>query len=212
MRPVVETAQVCEYADLWHQTAPVPQKDNPMANGPILLISGTNRPNSNAIKITRVLEREYRAQDVAVDLYNLTDLPREIFDPSSYAKKPESFIRIQQQVQASRGLHIVVPEYNGSFPGALKYFIDMLKFPESFDRKPVAFVGESAGMWGGLRPVEHLQMVFAYRNAHIYPDRVFISGVTPKLDADGNMIDASIADRLKQQVTGFTKFADHFAG
>ncbi len=183
-----------------------------MATGPVLIISGTNRPHSNAMKITRVLEREYRTLGAPANAYNLTDLPREIFEPSSYAKKPESFVGIQQQVLASRGLHIVVPEYNGSFPGALKYFIDMLKFPESFDRKPVAFVGESAGMWGAMRAVEQLQMVFGYRNAHSYPDRVFITGVTTKLDAEGNLTDAAIADRLKQQVAGFVKFTEHFAG
>src|SRR5689334_9159433 len=178
-----------------------------MANCPILLISGSNRPNCNALKITRVLEREYRTQSLPIDIYNLTDLPREIFDPSSYAKKPESFVRIQQQVQASRGLHIVVPEYNGSFPGALKYFIDMLKFPESFDRKPVAFVGESAGMWGGLRSVEQLQMIFGYRNAHIYPERVFIPGIGKQMSAEGKLLDATLDERIKNQCIGFARFA-----
>jgi chromate reductase len=182
-----------------------------MASGPILLISGTNRPNSNAIKVTRVIEREYRAQGVAVEIYNLADLPPEIFAPTSYATKPASFVPVQQQVLNARGLHIVTPEYNGSFPGVLKYFIDMLKFPESFDRKPVAFVGEAAGIWGAIRPIEQLQMVFGYRNAHIYPERVFIPGVTSKLDADGNIIDPAITDRLKQQVAGFAKFANQFA-
>jgi NAD(P)H-dependent FMN reductase len=182
-----------------------------MANGPILLISGTNRPNANAMKITRVLEREYRALGIAVDVYSLAELPREIFDPSSYAAKPPSFIPVQQQIVAARGLHLVSPEYNGSFPGVLKYFIDMLKFPESFDRKPVAFVGEAAGIWGGIRPIEQLQMVFGYRNAYLYPDRVFIPGVTSKLDANGNVIDPAIADRLRQQVAGFATFADQFA-
>jgi chromate reductase, NAD(P)H dehydrogenase (quinone) len=182
-----------------------------MATAPVLLISGTNRPNSNAMKVTRVIEREYRSQQIPVNVYSLANLPREIFDPSSYATKPAAFVPIQQQVQAARGLHIVTPEYNGSFPGVLKYFIDMLKFPESFERKPVAFVGASAGIWGALRPIEQLQMIFGYRNAHIYPDRVFIPGVTSKFDGEGNVTDASIIDRLKQQVAGFSKFADHFA-
>ena len=54
----------------------------------------------------------------------------------------------QQRVLDAAGLHIITPEYNGSFPGVLKYFIDMLKFPESFVEKPVAFTGEAAGLWG----------------------------------------------------------------
>ncbi len=89
----------------------------------------------------------------------------------------------------------------------LKYFIDMLKFPESFEQKPVAFTGEAAGLWGGLRPVEQLQQIFAYRNAYLFPDRVFIPGIGQKIDADGNITDAAINDRLAKQAAGFAAFA-----
>jgi chromate reductase, NAD(P)H dehydrogenase (quinone) len=32
----------------------------------------------------------------------------------------------------------------------------MLKFPETFEKRPVCFVGVAAGIWGALRPVEQL--------------------------------------------------------
>jgi hypothetical protein len=35
--------------------------------------------------------------------------------------------------------------------------------------------------------------------------------VTSKLDSEGKLIDPSINDRLKQQVTGFAEFANRFA-
>jgi NAD(P)H-dependent FMN reductase len=149
----------------------------------------------------------YAAAGVRVELLSLTELPREIFDGSAYAVKPPTMIAIQQRVLDALGLHIVTPEYNGSFPGVLKYFIDMLKFPESFIRKPVAFTGEAAGIWGALRPVEHLQQIFGYRNAYSYPDRVFISGVTQKLDSAGGLVDADLDNRLRIQAEGFAKFA-----
>jgi chromate reductase, NAD(P)H dehydrogenase (quinone) len=181
-----------------------------MATGPILIISGTNRPGSNAMRVARVLEAHYGAAGAAAEIYSLHDLPPEMFDPHAYATKPPGIVALQQRVLAARGLHVVTPEYNGSFPGVLKYFIDMLKFPESFDRKPVAFTGEAAGLWGGLRPVEQLQQVFSYRNAYIYPDRVFIPGVGQKIDADGNITDPSINDRLAKQAAGFAAFANAF--
>ena len=120
-------------------------------------------------------------------------LPKEVFDGSAYANKPPGMVAIQNRVLEARGLHLVVPEYNGSFPGVLKYFIDMLKFPDSFDAKPVAFTGEAAGIWGAIRPIEQLQQIFGYRNAHLYPDRVFIPGINGKLDANGQLTDAAIA-------------------
>jgi NAD(P)H-dependent FMN reductase len=111
-------------------------------------------------------------------------------------------------VLAAAGVHVVTPEYNGSFPGVLKYFIDLLKFPESFEHKPVAYVGESSGLWGGLRSVEQLQMVFGYRHAHSYPVRVFIPGVNKLFDGEGRLTDGAIEDRLGQQVRGFLKYIE----
>ncbi len=179
------------------------------AAGPILIICGTNRPGANALRVANVTLAHYRKANVPVELFSLADLPQEIFDPASYATKPPAMVEIQQRVLRAAGLHVVTPEYNGSFPGVLKYFIDMLKFPESFEAKPVAFIGEAAGIWGGLRPVEQLSQIFAYRNAHIFPDRVFIPGVNGKFDTQGNFSDASINERLEKQAIGFAAFVKH---
>jgi NAD(P)H-dependent FMN reductase len=179
-----------------------------MTSRTIMIVAGTNRPDSNALKIARILEGHYRGAEVKTDLLSLADLPPEVYRGESYANKPPAMVAIQQRVLDAAGLHVISPEYNGSFPGVLKYFIDMLKFPESFDRKPVAFVGEAAGTWGGLRAVEQLQMIFGYRNAHSFPERVFIAGVAKQLDANGKLVDPALDQRLAKQAVGFAKFAD----
>ena len=89
----------------------------------------------------------------------------------------------------------------------LKHFVDLLKFPDSFQDKPVAFVGISAGWTGNTRGVEQMQMVFAYRNAHLFPDRVFIPSVGGKLDGTGAVADVEINARLARQATGFARYA-----
>src|SRR5688500_502262 len=141
---------------------------------PVLIVSGTNRPGSNALRVATVLHRHYAQRGAAAEILSLSELPPQVCDGAAYAPKPLGLVQTQNRVLRARGLHVVTPEYNGSFPGVLKYFIDMLKFPESFDRKPVAYVGESAGIWGALRSVEQLQMIFGYRNAFGFPERVFI--------------------------------------
>ena len=183
-----------------------PAPPNESSPGKILILSGTNRPGSYALKVARVLERHYRAAGVPHETYSLAEMPPAVFDPASYAAKPPAFVAVQQKVLDAAGLHVVTPEYNGSFPGVLKYFIDMLKFPESFERKPVAFVGEAAGVWGALRSVEQLQLIFGYRNAHVYPERVFIPGVSAKFDAENNLTDPAIDERLGRQARGFAQF------
>jgi len=126
----------------------------------IVIISGTNRPGSNTRKVAARVEAAYNTHGVKPALLDLADLPPEIFSPTSYAAKPAAFSRFTAAVLAADGLVVVTPEYNGSLPGILKYFIDMLPFPESFERRPVCFVGLAAGMWGALRPVEQLQARF----------------------------------------------------
>src|SRR5687768_11680147 len=177
-----------------------------MTPPPILVISGTNRAESNAMKVARMLMEHYRAANVPAELFSLTELPCQVFHPDSYAKKPPEMVAVQQRVLSAGGLHVVTPEYNGSFPGVLKYFIDLLKYPDSFEHKPVAYVGEASGTWGGLRAVEQLQMVFGYRHAHSYPVRVFIPGVQKLFDAAGTLTDAATEERLAEQTRGFAKY------
>lgn len=177
-----------------------------MASESILIVSGTNRPDSNALRVSKILEGYYRAAGAEVAILSLTELPLAVFEGSAYAAKPPAMEAIQQRVLDAAGLHVVTPEYNGSFPGVLKYFVDLLKFPESFDRKPVAFTGEAAGIWGALRSVEQLQHIFGYRNAHVFPDRVFIPGIAQKFDSAGKFTDAEIGGRLEKQAAGFVQF------
>lgn len=177
----------------------------------ITLLVGTNRPGSNTRLVARQIEGLYGELNQPVRVLDLAQLPPEIFAPTAYAEKPASFTPFADAVLTSSGLHVVTPEYNGSMPGVLKYFVDMLKFPESFERRPVCFTGIAAGQWGALRAVEQLQQIFGYRNAHIYPERVFIHGIGQQLGAGGQLKDEELVGRLRKQAEGFAEFTRRFA-
>ena len=172
------------------------------------MIVGTNRPGSNTRKVAAHVEKIYTGLKVPLHVLDLAKMPPEIFSPSSYAEKPKSFEPFSSAVLQSSGLHVITPEYNGSVPGVLKYFIDMLKFPESFEQRPVCFTGLAAGIWGALRPVEQLQAIFGYRNAYIFPERVFLPQINNLLDANGRLKDAELLKRLKNQADGFVGFIE----
>ncbi len=176
----------------------------------VAIIAGTNRPDSNTRKVAGQIQEIYSSVGAETKLLNLAKLPPEIFHPGSYENKPESFGEFTETVLSSQGLVVVTPEYNGGMPGILKYFIDMLPFPESFENRPVCFVGIAAGMWGALRPVEQLQAVFGYRNAHIFPGRVFVPGVFKLIGDDGKINDEDLVARLTKQANGFTEFVSRF--
>lgn len=174
----------------------------------IVLISGSNRPNNNSGKIATIAQQRLEARGQDVFRINLENLPPTLFTPASYAEKPAGFEEIQKAVLATDGFLTVVPEYNGSFPGALKYFIDMLRFPESLVGKPAGFIGVAAGQWGALRAVEQLEMVFQYRHAHLYGKRVFLPGICGLLDDEGQLTDDDANRRLEEMVDGFVTFCE----
>jgi chromate reductase, NAD(P)H dehydrogenase (quinone) len=178
----------------------------------ITLIVGTNRPGSNTRKVATHVEAIYAELKVPIRVLDLAALPAEIFAPSSYATKPKGFQPFADAVLQASGLHVMTPEYNGGIPGILKYFIDMLKFPESFQHRPVCFVGVAAGVWGALRPVEQLQQIFGYRNAFLFPERVFLPSVNDLLDDQGRLTDPDLVDRLKKQAAGFVDFVQRLNG
>ncbi|MGZ3745666.1 MAG: NADPH-dependent FMN reductase, partial [Pseudobdellovibrionaceae bacterium] len=150
------------------------------------IISGTDRADSNSLKISKYIQSLYQEMGEEVGIIDLREIRKELLTGPHYGKdQPGSLQAEISKVEKSDGLIVVCPEYNGSMPGILKYYIDHLKFPECFEYRPVAFVG-LGGMFGGMRPVEHLQQVFGYRNAFIYPQRVFLINVF-KVMKDGDL-------------------------
>lgn len=169
------------------------------------IISGTDRPDSNTFKVSQYIQKIYKDLGENVEIIDLKDVKPHLHEGPFYGNAlPESLDVYTQKILNSDGLIVVIPEYNGSMPGVLKYFVDHLKFPESFEFRPVCFVGVGA-MFGGLRPVEHLQQVFGYRNAFIYPLRVFMMNVW-KLLKDSEVHDPVVRDLLIAQAKGFQAF------
>jgi NAD(P)H-dependent FMN reductase len=161
----------------------------------IAVISGTNRPGSRL-----------RAAGGETELLDLRELPPELFLPDAYAAKPASFARFNDVILRSEGVLLVTPEYNGGFPGVLKVFIDHLKFPESFERRPVAFVGVAAGMWGARIPVEQLTQLFTYRSGNIFGERVFLPRIDTLLTPDGTFTSSTVDQLVSSQVKNFLDF------
>ena len=173
------------------------------------VIAGTNRAGSNTRRIAVQVAEEHRALGEEVTMLDLAEMPQDCFSPGAYGEKPPSFTAgFVEPVLASDGLVVITPEYNGGFPGALKLFIDLLPFPEAFESRPVSFIGLSAGASGAVRPVEQLQMVFAYRNAVLFNRRVFLPRISAVLGEEGGLIDEELVGRLRHQAEGFQTFVE----
>lgn len=172
----------------------------------ITLITGTNRKSSKSSVMAHCLAEIYAKMGIENEVLELEQLPPETFSPEAYSEKPPEVEAFTRRILDSSGLVVVTPEYNGSMSGALKLFIDLLPYPESFEGRPVCYVGIASGQFGALRPVEHLQQVFGYRNAHNFPRRVFVPAVHEVLDAEKGILDEDLASRLEEQAGSFVEF------
>ena len=171
----------------------------------ITVLVGTDREGSRSSSIANIIKGLYDQMGEDSEVMRLKDIPLNELNSLSYGEeKPEGVVQAVDHLLQTDGLVVVVPEYNGSMPGSLKFFIDHWRYPESFEHRPVCFVG-LGGRFGGLRPVEHLQQIFGYRNAFIYPDRVFLMNVWNMLQ-DDKIQDEEVMKLLHGQCQGFSRF------
>lgn len=169
------------------------------------IISGTNRPHSNSFQVSKIIQSIQSELKENFEILDLSALDTSSLNGTQYGSNiPPPISEWINKISTARSLIFVVPEYNGSMPGILKYFIDHWKFPDSFEYRPVAFVG-LGGRFGGLRAVEHLQQVFGYRNSYLFPERVFLINCH-HIIKEGNITDPSVMDLLKRQSLLFNRF------
>lgn len=174
----------------------------------INILSTTDRPNSNALKVSRYVQSLYEERGVQTKICSMRDFPINDVAGGRYGSDIPSVTKFNDEVLDADGLIMVVPEYNGGFPGILKLWIDYLPFPEAFAKVPIALIGEASGAFGALRPVEQLQMVLAYRNANVFPERVFIPRVGKEFDSESGLSDEFKQKLLISQTNGFIRFIE----
>ncbi|HSA52478.1 MAG TPA: NAD(P)H-dependent oxidoreductase [Yinghuangia sp.] len=120
--------------------------------------------------------------DLSVDVVDLVETPLPATLPGFDGPSPDDaalFDAITPRLAAADAFVVVTPEYNHSFPGALKNLIDA-HYAE-WQAKPVGFVAYG-GLSGGLRAVEQLRVVFAELHAVTVRDTVSFHGAAGVFD------------------------------
>ena len=173
----------------------------------IQIISGSDRPISNAIRVSNYLKTKFEAEEsVSAGVISMCDFPTGDVTEGSYNSKLPSIQAFNKPVLEADGLVMVIPEYNGGFPGILKLFIDYLPFPKALEKMPICLIGESDGSFGALRAVEQMQMVIGYRYAYQFPERVFINRVSKNFDDETGIKDEFQNKLLNSLIANFSTF------
>jgi len=108
---------------------------------------------------------------------------------------------------------LVTPEYNYSIPGVLKNAIDWASRPygdNSWEGKPVAVMGASAGALGTARAQYHLRQVFVFLNMHaVNRPEVMISSAAERFDEQGNLKDENTRKHIRNLLVSLVEWAQH---
>lgn len=171
----------------------------------IHILSATDRPGSNALKVAEYAKGVMNKSS-EVEIFSLKDYPLQDVVGGKYGKEIESVKSFNDRFLSADGFLFVIPEYNGGFPGILKVFYDYLPFPKAFQRVPVSLIGEAAGAFGALRPVEQFAQLLSYRNAHIFPDSMYIQRVNDSFDPEKGLKSEKLQELFLKQLNDFTGF------
>ena len=150
-----------------------------MSSTKITVISGTNNKNSLTAQVADYYAGLLQKRGCDNQVLKLTSLPADFTVTALYennGKNPE-FNQLRTIMESAQKYVFIIPEYNGSFPGVFKAFIDGLQFPDTFRDKKCAMVGVSQGLQGGAFAMSHLTDIFHYLKMHVYPLKPKIGGI-----------------------------------
>ena len=178
----------------------------------ITVISGTNRKGAKthffAKKYAKIIQT---LTDEKVQYISLEDIPVDVLHVDMYGTEGqcEGLTTLQDAclIPAHKWV-LFSPEYNGSYPGIVKLFLDACSIRDykgTFSGKKIGLVGIASGRAGNLRGMDHLTSVFNHVGASIFPNKLPISGIDDILTDDGTIADSTI-EVMRAHAENFVAF------
>jgi NAD(P)H-dependent FMN reductase len=124
--------------------------------------------------------------------------------------RDKRFIEIEEEwIAPAERIYFIVPEYNGSFPGILKSFIDTVKDHLIWKDKRALLTGVSTGRAGNLRGLDHLTGILHYLQVSVYHNRLPISSISRLMNEAGVLTDEGTLKAINDQLDGFLEWCRH---
>lgn len=171
----------------------------------ISIISSTNRLNSNSLKVANKCQDILFEKEIENKLLSLESLPEDFIFNNSYGNRTPEYLDLTvKYMSVPKKIVFIIPEYNGSFPGVLKAFIDSLDHL-SMGGKKACLIGLSSGHAGALRALDHFTAVLHHLKIEVYSDKPKLSGID-KLINENQLNDEKTIKKLGDTLDGFINF------
>lgn len=163
------------------------------------IISGTNRAGSYTLKVSLEYSRLLTEKGIDHQLLSL--------EQQDVTQKGTAFSQMQEKfLFPSDKYLIILPEYNGSYPGIIKLMIDNSDVAKSWHHKKALLTGVSTGRAGNLRGMDHITGSLLHMKMLVHPNRLPISIVDRIMDENGHITDAGTLKAIHQQLEEFINF------
>jgi chromate reductase, NAD(P)H dehydrogenase (quinone) len=176
-------------------------------NSSITLICGTNRRDAVTLRVTELYQEILSRLGHRTSVIDLHKLPVDFAFSAlyeNYGKNQEFNPYVTQMLEAKKYVFIV-PEYNGSFPGALKTFIDGLEYPNTFRNKKGALVGVASSGFGASLALSHLTDIFNFCGMHVLAYKPRLERIEENFH-DGTITNERYLRMLEKQAQMFSEF------
>ncbi len=173
----------------------------------ITIVSGTNRKKANSYRIAVQYKEILTKLGAESSILDLEELPADFLTTAFYENngKNADFQPMVDLMKRSDKFVFIVPEYNGSFPGILKLFIDALEFPSPLKDKKCALVGLSSGVQGSALAMSHLTDIFHYLGMHVLALKPKLMSIHERME-NGEVVDPIGVQLLQEQAEALIKF------
>lgn len=172
----------------------------------ITIVCTTNRPDSNTRKVAQMYQDSLDTQGIACQILDLKEVDAAWIQSSNYGENVPEFEAVATKyIRGVEKFVFVTPEYNGSFPGYLKFFIDACNYGDWANKK-IALMGLASGRAGNVRGLDHLTGIFHYLGSEVYSKKVYLSQINQSLSEEGFIQNDLLAKEIEAQLKGFVTF------
>lgn len=165
----------------------------------ITIISGTNRADSYTKRVAEVYRRFLAERDTESKILSLDEFETHI--------RNDAFVKMENDfLKPAEKFIIILPEYNGSYPGVLKMMIDNTDVSKVWWHKKVLLTGVSSGRAGNLRGMEHITGSLLHMKMLVHPNRLPLSVVDTLMNEAHIFTDDAAIKSIKDQIEEFLRF------
>ncbi|MFM7496737.1 MAG: NADPH-dependent FMN reductase [Bacteroidota bacterium] len=173
---------------------------------PVGLVCATSRRDSTSMKVLRCYEQILQQRHgVLTEVFDLAQLPADFLTAVLYQSSRSSHPQWQvwqQKLDYLEHFVFVIPEYNGSYPGILKAFVDAMAYPRSLQGKKTSMVGLSDGTQGAALAMAHFADVLNYAGALTLPLRPRLIQINRYMEGE-NLVHEPYQRLLEQHADAF---------